>query len=189
MEPKLSSMKEHTMLSNGSINVKSARSSIASILAGPGLLSPEETEPVPCVPLVNPKETILCNTLYEYSQGLNTETWRFLFLPKGLADLVQRDMHVIGPSHCPSLFEVAVSPGWGKIDNYEDIPGMPPVPIELSVADGKLFEFLSNAAKGIFQYGHGLGQYYRERYPKLRTWTEYFILLYDLRVSLLLTLS
>ncbi|CAM1503409.1 Fc.00g081850.m01.CDS01 [Cosmosporella sp. VM-42] len=70
---------------------------------------------------------------------------------------------------------------------------MPPVSIEAQVTIGQtkkhglvnaycdeLFKFLQNAKHGISLYGKDLGQYYREFYPNLRPWIEYFVLLHDL---------
>ena len=191
MEPQLFNTKGRHILTSKPTEVQSdselraaverhtARSFTAPVPQGPRFLSSmrQEGETTPSMPLVNPKSEIM------YSQGSINNKWRFLFLPVGLTRLLQHDMYVVGLSSCPSLIEIAVSPVWGKLDGYEDIPDMPPVPIKVFVGDQKLFEFLDNAVQGIFRHGHGLGQYYRCRYPKLRTWIEYFILLYDLRVS------
>jgi hypothetical protein len=94
-------------------------------------------------------------------------------------------VHIVGPAPwLPwlSLTEVAVPPGRSRPVGFYDIPEIPPVSLNLSVEG--LFEFIVVARSGILRHGPGLGQYYRERYPTLRSWIEYFILEHDLQVSL-----
>lgn len=99
-----------------------------------------------------------------------------------------------------SLIEVAVDPSYAHISStlscFLPSPGRIPVSIETltkieavnqlgyeGAYNRELFRFLSNAGNGILKHGLGLGQFYRERYPKLGSWIEYFILMHDLQVS------
>lgn len=99
-----------------------------------------------------------------------------------------------------SLIEVAMDPSYTHISStlssFLHHPGRSPVSIEMltkmevvsqlgyeDAYNHELFAFLSNAGNGILKYGLGLGKFYRERYPKLRSWIEYFILMHDLQVS------
>ncbi|KAF5231058.1 hypothetical protein FAUST_9499 [Fusarium austroamericanum] len=75
---------------------------------------------------------------------------------------------------------------------YQDQPSMAPISVDSLVAGratGKswqnsqvqaLYKFVKQAQVGFAAFGSQIGDYYRERYPKLQPWIEYLVLDYDL---------
>lgn len=114
----------------------------------------------------------------------------------------QPGVHRVGITvgHQGPLVELAVDPSYlryySSMNSFLERPNQMPVSVDTMISPDavhqlgyqdayttELFKFLSNARSGIIGKGLGLGNFYRERYPKLQTWIEYFILMYDLQVS------
>ncbi|KAH7123425.1 hypothetical protein B0J13DRAFT_511789, partial [Dactylonectria estremocensis] len=122
----------------------------------------------------------------------HTNRWRCLFVPPNDLELCLKS-HVVGPSPYPPLLEVAVPLYIPLTHPFLDLPQVAPVSIDSLVDEQEvidfgycnaqtraLYKFLHQARAGIETYGPELGQYYRDRYPNLRPWIEYIILLRDL---------
>ncbi|KAH7131198.1 hypothetical protein EDB81DRAFT_906189 [Dactylonectria macrodidyma] len=121
-----------------------------------------------------------------------TGRWRCLFVPPNHLELCLKS-HVVGPSSYPPLLEVAVPLYIPLTHPLLDLPQVAPVSID-SLIDKQevlsfgycnaqtraLYRFLHQASAGVEAHGAELGQYYRDRYPNLRPWIEYIILLRDL---------
>ncbi|GKU07059.1 unnamed protein product [Fusarium langsethiae] len=118
--------------------------------------------------------------------------WKHLFIhPADEHYSVER--HVVGPSPCLPLLEVAVPFHTQPHLPYQAMPHVPRVSIDLLVTAKETNElgyegawkkhqeiFLERAREGISLHGTGLGDWYRSRYPNLRSRIEYLILLQDL---------
>ncbi|KAF5704037.1 alphan-acetylglucosamine transferase [Fusarium mundagurra] len=109
------------------------------------------------------------------------------------AELNRTPGHFVGPSIHPGLFEVAAPP-YTPIPNQDSIQRIESTPVtQLPVSHGVVWlhgleharrdafkVFLTQAIKGIREYGQGLATYYRERYVYYRPWIEYAVLINDL---------
>ncbi|KAF4948047.1 hypothetical protein FSARC_13840 [Fusarium sarcochroum] len=124
----------------------------------------------------------------------SASNWKCLYVRPEDLELCIRT-HVVGHSSHPSLLEVAVHPQVPVVHPYQDLPNMTPISIDSLVAGrttGKswqnaqiqaLYKFIKQAQIGIEAFGSQIGDYYRERYPKLQPWIEYLVLDYDLPKS------
>ncbi|KAG5749504.1 hypothetical protein H9Q69_005645 [Fusarium xylarioides] len=118
-------------------------------------------------------------------------TWRCMHLTQ--AELNRTPGHFVGPSIHPGLFEVAAPPST-PIPNQGSIQRIEGTPVtQLPVSHGMVWlhgleharrdafkVFLTQAIKGIRQYGQDLATYYRERYIYYRPWIEYAVCINDL---------
>ncbi|KAH7459875.1 hypothetical protein FOMA001_g19829 [Fusarium oxysporum f. sp. matthiolae] len=120
-----------------------------------------------------------------------TSTWRCIHLKQ--AQLNHTPGHFVGPSIHSGFFEVAAPP-YTPISNRHSIQRIENTPVTqlpirhevvrqygLEHARRDAFKvFLTQAIKGIREYGQGLATYYRERYVYYRLWIEYAVLINDL---------
>ncbi|KAF5708077.1 alphan-acetylglucosamine transferase [Fusarium globosum] len=124
------------------------------------------------------------------------EAWKCLFIYKSQQALCPTYAHIVGPSPHPHLLEVAV-----PLQTVATLPWVvmtPDIAVSIDhmvtpekkdklgyiVAYQEMLQlFIKNAREGIRRHGASLGDYYRHRYPNLRSWVEYAVLLQDLPSS------
>ena len=121
--------------------------------------------------------------------------WRCLYVMPSDLELCL-STHIVGISSLPPLLEVAVPHHIPTTYPYRDHPELAPVSIDSLVTPQAihlfgyqnahtqaLYDFMRKVRAGIDTHGSQLGEHYRQRYPNLRPWVEYLILLHDLPVS------
>ncbi|KAF4342964.1 alphan-acetylglucosamine transferase [Fusarium beomiforme] len=119
--------------------------------------------------------------------------WKPLFIYRSDEALCPSHAHIVGPSPHPLLLEVAVPLYTVVAKPYVVVSQDIRVSIDHLITSEKkdqlgyigayqevLLKFVSTAREGIRRHGTSLGDYYRHRYPNLRSWIEYAVLLQDL---------
>lgn len=123
-----------------------------------------------------------------------TDSWRCLYIYPEYT-LYIHGAHIVGPSPCHSLLEVAV-PSQQPVEwPYQDLCSKPSVSVESPVPQDKFkqyglgvrgfeshFNLTKNIRQGISQYGMPLANYFLQRYSCMVAWIQYCVLFHDISV-------